>query len=158
MPSTENLKPWKPGESGNPNGRPKADRDGSPQAVFVDEPDAPQLLRDMRWVYATGVLPKKATAGQKAVRALLDADAPRFLATLERLESEWAEEKRRRQASGISAPPDADPDAPVQLDEVSARAVESIDRWLAAHRKRAESLHTPSSSDPKASTGLARDH
>lgn len=150
------MMPFKPGESGNPLGT-NVHKGKSPRAEYQDEPDAPQMLRDMRWVYCKGVLPAGATAGQKAVKMLLEADGPRFLATLERLEGEWSEEKKRRAREGLAAdssPLPGSSDAP--LDDTSAKVVDAIDRWLATHRKQAELLHPPSQSDRTATTGLAK--
>lgn len=153
MPNPPEHTKFKPGQSGNPAGRPPKARN-APKYEYVDETDAPQMLRDMRYVYANDKNAVTVTGGQKAVKMLLDADAARFLSTLERLEADWRAEKEKRAAEERAKnPPEETPvavDRP--LDESSLRLVELIDRWLENHKARAESLHPPSSSDSKAKT------
>lgn len=136
-----------PYEKGNKHGKgqqPYAHK--RPTAEYADEPDAPPLLRDMRWVAGNTNKKGNITPIQKGLQTLLEVDAPRFIATLERLEAEWALEKRKREeeANRNSLPPPGESDGEPQsvtLDEVSARVVGQIDRWLAAHKARAEALH-----------------
>lgn len=103
---------FRPGQSGNPGGKPKEDRD-----------HVPDLLKAMRWV-TTRPESKDRTQLQKECRAWLKEDRSRFLSRMADLEKAFASDATKERKGAVPAAPET-PEVKSQ-----ERIRELITEWL----------------------------
>jgi hypothetical protein len=140
------LTAFRPGNRVNPNGR--AGKQAVVEYTAVpDEPDAPQLLKDLWHVYHRPKCEDR-TLGQKGLRQMREVGFGKFLALLIETEKEWRRWGRSAAPAGVRA---ARPAAEEAIkDAGTERAVALLERLLRDRPWEREGPGGPSSASESA--------